>query len=195
MILTQSASEGVQALPRWRFGLVWNHFLPRAVYAQKYAQKDRLCASPKIPAELDASEIWTRGCGDFSCTCAARGMSFENTGPGGASLGAAESSSQRGRSVATSRGVKNYAQKRNERTLMRCRVPPKNEKSPSQAVDFHRAQRQNCAGETRRPRRVSSPPSPIPVFEPCGSKLEQANEVTSSTRAAGREAIARSRFS
>src|SRR5579863_8108803 len=71
----------------------------------------------------------------------------------------------------------------------------KNAKSPSQAVDFHQAQRQNRAKEIRRPRRVSSPPSPMPEIEPVGSMREQANEVTRSTRAAGREAIARSRSS
>jgi hypothetical protein len=118
MTLTRSASEGRPGTPslalRVRMGMC--HFLPSEVSAQKYAQEVRVCASPGIPAELDASNSRTRGCSDFSRIRVACGLSFENTGPGGASLGAAERSSQGGRSSATSRGAKNYAQKRNEQT-------------------------------------------------------------------------------
>ena len=86
------------------------------------AQKGRLCARREFFIELDASQNRIEIYSDFWSIFRARAASQKVIGLRDASVGAARRSSARGKSSAIARGLKNYAQKLNERTLMRCRA-------------------------------------------------------------------------
>jgi hypothetical protein len=84
------------------------------------AHKGRLCATREFRAELDASRNWIEVCSDFSSIFRIRELSQNVSGLRDASENAAARSGDRGKCSASARGLKNYAQKRNEQTLMRC---------------------------------------------------------------------------
>jgi hypothetical protein len=86
------------------------------------AQKGPLCARRELLAELDASRSWREACNDFLSIFRVRGLSRTDGELRDASVSAAVRSGDIGTSSSTARGAKNYAQKRNERTLMRYRA-------------------------------------------------------------------------
>ena len=86
------------------------------------AQKGRFCARREFLAELDASPNWIEDCSGFWSIYRAGVFSLRGISRCDASVGAAARSSERGMLSASSRGLKKYPQKRNEGTLMRCRV-------------------------------------------------------------------------
>jgi hypothetical protein len=83
------------------------------------AQKGRFCARREFRAEFDASRNRKEVCSDFWGSFRAREFSLACISLRNASIGAARRSSTHGKLLASSRGLKKYAQKRNEETLMR----------------------------------------------------------------------------
>jgi hypothetical protein len=93
-----------------------------AFIAKSYAvvaQKGPLCARRELLAELDASQSWREACNDFRSIFRMRGLSQNVSGLRNASGTAARRSGEPGQRSASARGLENYAQKRNEQTLMR----------------------------------------------------------------------------
>src|SRR5579872_2343627 len=86
------------------------------------APKVPLCARRDFLAESDASRNWIKVCSDFWNNCRARESFFRGLGRSDASVCVAARSSERGKSIGELARPEKIAQKRNERSLMRCRA-------------------------------------------------------------------------
>ena len=84
-----------------------------------HAQRGPLCARRELLTELDASRNRIEIYGGFGSIYRAREMSLRCIGLYDATIGEARRSSEPNKETASSRALKKYTQKRNERMLMR----------------------------------------------------------------------------
>ena len=87
-----------------------------------HAQKGPFCATRELLAELDGSQNQIEIYGGFASIYRAREMSLRCIGLYDTTIGEARRSSEPNKETASSRALKKYTQKRNERMLMCCWV-------------------------------------------------------------------------